>query len=127
VIGGLLVLLLCQLFGEIVVRLTGLPLPGPVLGMLAFLVVLRVRRPAERSTLVRAPAAFLALLQLLFVPAGVGVVVYLSALRDNALPLAGGLWASWLAGIAVTGLVVGGLLEVARRRDRRRDRSRVRR
>lgn len=118
-IGGLLVLLLCQLFGEVVVRLTGLPLPGPVLGMLAFLVVLRVRRPAERSTLVRAPATFLALLQLLFVPAGVGVVVYLSALRDNALPLAGGLWASWLAGIAVTGLVVAGLLRVARRRARR--------
>ncbi len=114
-IGGLLVLLSCQLLGEVVVRLTGLPLPGPVVGMVAFLVVLRVRRPGDRSDMVRTPTALLGVLQLLFVPAGVGVVVYLSALRDNALPLAGGLWASWLAGIVVTGAVVAGLLRVVRR------------
>lgn len=114
-IGGLLVLLLCQLLGEIAVRLTGLTVPGPVVGMLVFLVVLRVRRPAEGSTLVRTPAALLGVLQLLFVPAGVGVVVYLSTLRDNALPIAGGLWVSWLVGIAATGLVATGLLKVSRR------------
>ena len=114
-IGGLLLLLVCQLCGEVVVRLTGLPLPGAVVGMVVFLVVLRVRRPGESSPLVRAPAMLLSHLQLLFVPAGVGIVVYLGALRDNALPVAGGLWLSWLAGIAVTGLVVAGLLRVARR------------
>ena len=114
-IGGLLVLLLCQLCGELVVRLTGLPLPGPVVGMLVFLVVLRRRRPRETSALVEAPSALLGVLQLLFVPAGVGVVVYLATLRDNALPLAGGLWISWGAGLAVTALVVAGLLRVVRR------------
>jgi putative effector of murein hydrolase LrgA (UPF0299 family) len=115
VIGGLLVLLLCQLCGEVVVRLTGLPLPGPVVGMLVFLVVLRLRRPTESSTLVEAPSALLGVLQLLFVPAGVGVVVYLSTLRDDALPIAGGLWVSWCLGVAVTGWVVAGLLRVVRR------------
>jgi holin-like protein len=115
VIGGLLVLLLCQLAGEVTVRLTGLALPGPVVGMLVFLVVLRLRRPTETSTLVEAPAALLGVLQLLFVPAGVGVVVYLSTLRDDALPIAGGLWLSWCAGLAVTGWVVAGLLKVVRR------------
>ena len=37
----------------------------------------------------------------MFVPAGVGIVVYLGTLRESALPLAGGLWASWLTGLAV--------------------------
>jgi putative effector of murein hydrolase LrgA (UPF0299 family) len=115
VIGGLLVLLVCQLCGELLVRLTGAPVPGAVVGMLFFLVVLRVRRPADRSSLVRAPAGLLGVLQLLFVPAGVGVVVYLSTLREDALPIAGGLWGSWLAGILVTGAVVAGLLRVVRR------------
>lgn len=114
-IGGLLVLLLCQLCGELVVRLTGLALPGPVVGLLVFLVVLRLRRPTESSTLVRTPAALLRVLQLLFVPAGVGVVVYLAELREDALPFAGGLWVSWFAGLAVTGWVVAGLLKVVRR------------
>lgn len=118
-IGGLLVLLVCQLVGEVVVRLTGLPLPGPVVGMLVFLAVLRVRRPGERSDLVVGANALLGHLQLLFVPAGVGIIVYLAALRENALPIAGGLWGSWLAGLAVTGLVVAGLMRVTRRRTAR--------
>jgi putative effector of murein hydrolase LrgA (UPF0299 family) len=115
VIGGLLVLLLCQLVGEVVVRLTGLPVPGPVLGMLVFFLVLQVRKPAAESVLVQVPSVFLRHLQLLFVPAGVGVVVYLGTLRDHALPVAGGLWVSWLVGIVVTGWLVAGLLRAGRR------------
>ena len=114
-IGGLLVLLLCQLCGEVVVRLTGLSVPGPVVGMLVFFAVLQVRRPARRSTMVRAPESLLLHLQLLFVPAGVGIVVYLATLRNHALPIAGGVALSWLAGLVVTALVVAGLLKVARR------------
>ena len=47
VLGGLLLVLACQLVGEFVVRSFGLPIPGPVLGMVLFLVWLLVRRPAE--------------------------------------------------------------------------------
>jgi putative effector of murein hydrolase LrgA (UPF0299 family) len=114
-IGGLLVLLGCQLVGEVVVRLTGVRMPGPVIGMVIFFVVLRLRRPADRSPLVEAPAFLLRYLQLLFVPAGVGVIVYLGVLRRDALPLAAGLWISWLVGFVVTALVVAGLLRVGRR------------
>ena len=39
-------------------------------------------------------------LQLLFVPAGVGVVAYASTLRDQALPLGLAVVVSWLAGLA---------------------------
>lgn len=106
---GVLVLLACQLGGEVVVHLFGLEIPGPVVGMLLFLVVLRVRRPRPSSGLVRGPTLLLNHLQLLFVPAGVGVIVYLDELRDDALPLAAGLLLSWLLGLAVTGAVVATL------------------
>jgi putative effector of murein hydrolase LrgA (UPF0299 family) len=118
VLKGVLVLLACQLVGEVVVRLVGLELPGPVLGMLLFLVVLRVRRPRPSSGLVRGPGLLLSHLQLLFVPAGVGVVVYLDALRDDAWPLAAGLWLSWLLGLTVTAVVVAGLVRLGARRQR---------
>lgn len=112
VLKGVLVLLACQLVGEVVVRLLWLEFPGAVLGMLLFLVVLRVRRPRLSSGLVRGPDVLLRHLQLLFVPAGVGVIVYLEALRDDAWPLAAGLWLSWLSGLVVTGLVVAGLMRL---------------
>ena len=114
VLKGVLVLLACQLVGEVVVRLFGLEIPGPVVGMLVFLVVLRRARPRPASGLVRGPALLLSHLQLLFVPAGVGVIVYLDELRDDALPLAAGLWLSWLLGFAVTGAVVGALARRSR-------------
>lgn len=109
VLKGVLVLLSCQLGGEVVVRLLGLEVPGPVLGMLLFLVVLRRSLPRPQSGLVRGPSLLLRHLQLLFVPAGVGVVVLLEEMRDDALALAAGLWLSWLLGLAATGAVVVGL------------------
>lgn len=111
---GLLILLTCQLVGELAVRLTGIHFPGPVVGMLLFLVVLRLRKPAESSGMVAAPSLLLRHLHLLFIPAGVGIVVYLDTIRDNAWPLAAGLWASWLAGFVVTALVASTLLRFVR-------------
>ncbi|MDQ6935882.1 MAG: CidA/LrgA family protein [Actinomycetota bacterium] len=107
---GLVAVLLCQLLGEVLVRLTNAPVPGPVVGMVVFLLVLRVRRPSEDHALVRAPAVLLRHLQLWFVPPGVGVIVFLDKLLRDAVPLAAGLWLSWLAGIVVTGWVVTALL-----------------
>lgn len=72
-------LLSFQLLGEMLVWLLGLPLPGPVLGMLGLFVCWpyfgRLREPVDRfgSTL-------LAHLGLLFVPAGVGVMLHLDLL-----------------------------------------------
>lgn len=110
VLFGLLALLACQLVGELVVRLTGVVVPGPVIGMLLFLVVLRWRQPTPESGLVRAPEALLKHLQLLFVPAGVGVVVQLGVLKAHALPVAGGLWVSWLCGLVAAGWTAALLL-----------------
>jgi len=115
VLKGVLALLGCQLAGELVVRLFGIELPGPVVGMLVFLLVLRFARPRPSSGLVRGPSLLLRHLQLLFVPAGVGVVVYLDELRDHVWPLAAGLWVSWFAGLAVTGAVVAALARATAR------------
>lgn len=103
-------LLGAQLVGEVAVRLIGVEFPGPVVGMLLFLVVLRRRRPAESSALVAAPSMLLRHLHLLFIPAGVGIMLYLGRIADHALPLAVGLWGSWLIGFTVTALVASALL-----------------
>ena len=115
---GVLVLLGCQLAGEVVVRLFGLDVPGPVVGMLVFLAVLRVRRPRPSSGLVRGPGLLLNHLQLLFVPAGVGVVVYLDEIREDAWPLLLGLSVSWFLGLAATGAVVASLARLGDRSGR---------
>jgi holin-like protein len=116
ILKGLLALLGCQLVGEVAVRLTGVEFPGPVLGMLLFFVVLRLRKPGESSGLVAAPRLLLTHLHLLFVPAGVGIVVYLGRIRDDAVPLGAGLWVSWLLGFVVTAWVAALLLRTAKDR-----------
>lgn len=104
-LGGLLLILGCQLIGEFVVRSTGLGIPGPVVGMVVFLGWLLVRRPAPEATEVRAADGLLAYLPLFFVPAGIGIVVYLPELIAQWLPIAAGFAASWLAAVLVTGAV----------------------
>jgi holin-like protein len=110
---GLIALLVCQLVGELVVRALDLPLPGPILGMLLMLVVLRVRRPGPDSSLVKAPEALLHYLPVLYVPAGVGVIAYLSRLGRDAVPIVGGLVLSWMAGLLVTAGVTALLMRLS--------------
>lgn len=110
VISGLVLLLGLQLVGETVVRLLGVSFPGAVVGLVLFLVVLRIRRPPEESALVQAPLVLLRHLQLLFVPAGVGVVASLTALRDNAAAVTLGLVVSWLLGLIAAGATMTWLI-----------------
>jgi holin-like protein len=116
VIPGLLVLLGCQLAGEFVVRLLDVPVPGPVVGMVLLLGLLQLHEPSPGSGLVRVCEGLLRHLQLLFVPAGVGVVQYLSVIGASAVPLVVGLLVSWLAALATTAAVALLLLEVVRRK-----------
>lgn len=99
-----------QLAGESIVGLTGWPLPGPVLGML-FIVVFLVVRGSVPDALDRLSAALLQHLLLLFVPAGVGVIVYAALLAREWLPILVALMVSTIATIAVTGLVAQALLK----------------
>ncbi|WP_426242492.1 CidA/LrgA family protein [Nocardioides sp. LHG3406-4] len=105
-LGGLIALLACQLVGQVVVDLTGFPVPGPVVGMVVLFAVLQWRRPSDDAGVVRVSGVLLRHLQLLFVPAGVGVVAYLSLLRADAVPIGVALVASWLAGLLTVGALV---------------------
>lgn len=71
---GLLLLLLFQFLGELLVAVAGLPVPGPVAGMVLLLVALATRAAFLQRV---APAANLLIgnLVLLFFPIGVGIAL----------------------------------------------------
>ncbi len=101
-------LLVCQLAGEVVARLAGLPVPGPVVGMVILFLGLMVKGgvPADLD---RVGTALLSNLSLLFVPAGVGVMVHLGVIAEEWLPISAALIAGTLVTIAVTAWVMAAL------------------
>ena len=117
---GLLVLLLCQLAGEFLVTALGAPVPGPVVGMVILFVALRIRRPTSRSSVVKAADGLLSHLQLLFIPAGAGVIAYLPLLGRAWLPIVGGLVIAWLAALISTAGAGTAALRLDERLRRRR-------
>ena len=100
-IDGLIILLFFQFLGEVVVRLTGLPLPAPVLGMVLLLLALLLNAPFSQRV---APAAgaLIKHISLLIFPLGVGIVLQWDRYQDNALAL----------GVAVVGGTILSLILV---------------
>src|SRR5690349_13099277 len=96
-------LLLCQLAGELLVRALGLPVPGPVLGMVLLFAVLLLRGKEAPASLAGVADGLLGNLGLLFVPAGVGVILYLPVLARDWAPISLAVLAGTLASIALTG------------------------
>lgn len=102
---GITLLLCYQLAGEALVLAFGLPLPGPVLGMLLLLLTLVLGEHAVAAT--EGPAeALLGHLSLLFVPAGVGVMVHAQRLGGEWLPIAVALVASTLLTLVAVALTM---------------------
>jgi holin-like protein len=104
-LGAITLLLVYQLAGEVLVQLTGLPVPGPVVGMLLLFVTLLVRGRAP-ELLRDTSQQLLSHLSLLFVPAGVGVMLHFGRLGAEWLALAVALVASTVLTIAATALVM---------------------
>lgn len=110
---GFVQILACLALGDLVVALAGVPVPGAILGMMLLLIVLSVKGHVkgdrqghgEGLAAIRVSDRLLALLPLLFVPAGTGVIVLVARIRLDALPLLAGLVLSWAAGLAVTAVV----------------------
>lgn len=100
-INTLLLLLVFELLGEVVVRLTSLPLPGPVVGMFALLGML-ILRGRSWPELDAAATTLLSHLSLLFIPAGVGVILHFQRLGAEWLPLLAALILSTVVTLAVT-------------------------
>jgi len=104
-------LLLFQCAGELVSHALGLPVPGPVVGMLLLFVALRIRDRIPES-IGTAADALARHLSLLFVPAGVGVMMYFGRLAGEWLPIVVGLLVSTIVTLAVAALTFA---ELARR------------
>jgi len=111
---ALTLLLVCQLIGEVLARAVGAPLPGPVIGMLLLFTAFAWRGGVPAS-IQRAARGLLEHLSLLFVPAGVGILVHVSLVAEEWLPIAVALVASTLLTIAVTGLVARALIRLGER------------
>jgi len=105
VITGLVQLLLFQGLGELVSKFLLPSIPGPVIGLVLLLGFLLVRRRVGPSLEVVA-ATFSQHLGLLFIPAAVGVVMFLPQLREHAGAVMVALVVSVVATIAVTALVL---------------------
>lgn len=107
-------LLGCQLLGEVLVRLTGVPVPGPVVGMALLFLGLVARGLIYRADMpdpLRDTAGgLLRHLSLLFVPAGVGVMAHLPRLAEEWAPISAALVLSTLVTIVVTGAIMQALL-----------------
>ncbi|MGK7912905.1 MAG: CidA/LrgA family protein [Synechococcus sp.] len=85
-LNGVSTLLVYQLVGEVTTNLLHLPVPGPVLGMtLLFLTLLCSRRVS--IALDTTSNALLNHLSLLFIPAGVGVMVHFDRLSAEWIPI----------------------------------------
>ena len=113
-IAALATLLFFQLLGEVLVRTLGLPVPGPVLGLALLLPVLAWRPPV--LTMVRPTAqTLLQHLSLLFVPAGVGVMLHLQRLGDEALAIGVALVLSTWIGLVMAALTMQALVRLTRR------------
>lgn len=112
-IAPLATLLVFQLLGEALVRTLGLPVPGPVLGLALLLPVL-AWRPSVLAMVRPTAQTLLQHLSLLFVPAGVGVMLHLQRLGDEALAIGVALVLSTWIGLVVAALTMQALMRLTR-------------
>jgi holin-like protein len=103
-LNGFLALLLCQLLGELLVLLTGVPVPGPVVGMVLLLLVLVVFKRTPGSVRL-VSEGLLRHLALLYVPAGVGLMVHLEMVSQYWLAILVALLVSTFVTLLVTALM----------------------
>jgi putative effector of murein hydrolase LrgA (UPF0299 family) len=112
-LGHITILLVYQLVGEVTARLAHLPVPGPVIGMgLLFLTLLW--RGGVPESFAATARGLLGHLSLLFVPAGVGVMLHARLLQAEWPAITASLVGSTIITIAVTALIMTRL-------DRRRE------
>lgn len=113
-LAGFLILILCQWTGELLVAAMGLPIPGPVLGMLLLFVALIVRRtlgqPDIPPPLEQVSGGLIRYLSLFFLPAGIGIFFLPDTFDGQWLPLALVIVPGTLLTLLVTALLLQALL-----------------
>ena len=104
----LAVLLMFQFAGELIQAVTGLPVPGPVIGMVLLLIALLTKLPLPEG-IHATSRKLLAYLGLLFVPAGAGVVTRLPMIGVHWLPIVIAVVGSTVITMVITAVVMRGL------------------
>ena len=107
---ALTIIFSCQLLGEVCVMLLGLPVPGPVVGMALLFLGLMIKGQVP-TNLGMVGDGLLKHLSLLFIPAGVGVMLHSTLLWQEILPISLALVISTLLAIAATGLMMRWLMK----------------
>ena len=105
---GISLLLIYQLAGELSVSLFDIPVPGPVIGMVMLFFTLVVRGSSTKS-LDSSSSALLSHLSLLFVPAGVGIMVHFDRIVNEWQAISTALILSTIITMAATALIMLGL------------------
>ena len=101
----LAVLLMFQVAGELVRAVTGLPVPGPVIGMVLLLIALMAKLPLPAG-IHATSRKLLAYLGLLFVPAGAGIVTRLPMIGAHWLPIVIAVVGSTIITMVITALAM---------------------
>ena len=101
---GLVQILLFQSIGGLISKFLLPTLPGPVIG-LVLLVLWLVFRKGINAELALVADGFSQYLGLLFVPAAVGVILFLPQLKANALAISSALIASVILTIGTTAFI----------------------
>tara|TARA_B100000902_G_scaffold307871_1_gene296840 strand:+ start:575 stop:946 length:372 start_codon:yes stop_codon:yes gene_type:complete len=92
-LNSIFTIFLFQLFGEFLQKFFELNIPGPVIGLIlllsALLIIKKNNKIIEdfKENLVFSAENLLNYLPLLFIPVGVGVVMHLSLLEENLVPV----------------------------------------
>lgn len=119
-LNGITLLLIFQLIGEFGARLLDIPVPGPVVGMLLLFLTLIVRRSVAPS-LDTASGALLGHLSLLFVPAGVGMMIHFERIAGEWLPITVALLGSTVITMLASALIMAGTSRLFAPGDRQDD------
>ena len=114
---ALTILLIFQLTGETLVQVLVLPIPGPVVG-LALLALAMAARPQLARDLRDTAQGLLQHLSLLFVPAGVGVMLHANRVLEEWRAIVAALLLGTLITLAVTALTIRLCLRLTKRRER---------
>lgn len=89
---GLFIIILCQFVGEAIIRLTAMPIPSAVMGMIVLFCGLLINGKNSKHTIPKdidhAASGLLHYIGLLFVPAAAGISMYIGLIADQWLVIA---------------------------------------
>lgn len=120
IIHGITLILVYQLLGEVTSRALDLSIPGPVIGMLyLFLTLLWIKQVPK--VVEQTSKGLLNHLSLMFVPAGVGMMVYFEQISQEWMPIGVTLIISTVLTILVTAWLMQWVMRWLKRRENAHD------